>query len=127
MSGRGADLLTRIGASAANKLNAAIDNHLRRIDATAWESVGVVVLTNGEIVGRIGIAPAEMVPIVDMFLEGNNLNAFERLLFAHLFQKQIGGRTTRAAFGREKFDDDRLLLGNIVGGSGAEGPAGRDE
>lgn len=127
MSGSGADLLTRIGTAAAYELSTSVDNHLRRIDATPRESVGVVVLTNGEIVGRIRIAPAEMVPVVDMFFEGDDLDAVEGLLVAELFEEQIGGRTAGAAFRGEEFDDHGLPQRDIVRSPGDEGPAGGDE
>ena len=85
--GRGTNLFTRVGPAASYELNAPVDDHLRRVDAATRQSVGIVVLTNGEIVGRIGIAPAEMVPIIDMFFERDDLDALERLLVAELLQQ----------------------------------------
>ena len=127
MRGGGADLLTCVGSAAADKLNAPVDDHLRRVDTTAREGVGIVVLTNGEVVGRIGIPPAEMVPVIDMLFERDDLDAVEGLLVAELLQEQIGGRTTRATFGSEKFDDNGLFLRDVAGGRGGEGPACGDE
>lgn len=122
----GEDLLAGVGRAIADKLDTAIDDHLRRVDATARKGVGVVVLALGQIARRVGVAPAEMIPVVDVFLEGEDFDVFEGLVLAEFLEEQVGGRTTRAAFGSKEFDDNGLFLGCSVGGPGGKGPAGGD-
>ena len=102
-----ADLLARFVGSAADELNAAIDNHLRGVDAAVGQSGGVVLLAACEVGRGERIVPAEMVPIVDMLFESYDFRAIDGLLFGQFLEQRIGRRATRTAFGSKQFDDDR--------------------
>jgi len=101
-----ADLLASFVGSAADELNAAIDNHLRGVDAAVGESGGVVLLTACEVGRGERIVPAEMVPIVDMLFESDDFRAIEGLFFGQFLEQGIGRRATGTAFGSKQFDDD---------------------
>ena len=82
MRSSGEDLLTRVGRAAADELDPAINDHLRGVDTSTRKGAGVVVLALREIARRVRVAPAEMVPVIDMFLEGDDFDVVEGLVLA---------------------------------------------
>jgi len=126
MRSSGEDLLTRVGRAAADKLDPAINDHLRGVDTSARKRAGVVVLALREIARRVRVAPTEVVPVINMFLEGDDLDAVEGLVLAKFLEKPVGGRATRAALGGKEFHDDGLFLRRCIGSSRNEGPASGD-
>ena len=112
MRGSPADLLAGFLSTAADELGAAVDDHLWGVDATMGDDVGVVLLAKREIGGRERVGPAEVIPVVDMLFESDDFDAVEGLVLAKFFEQRISGRTTGAALGSEKFDDDGLLRGS---------------
>src|SRR5439155_18247080 len=58
------------------------------------------------------VAPAEVVPVVDLPGEGNDLDVVVRLIGAELAQEIVGGGTAGATFRGEELDED----GDTIGG-----------
>lgn len=116
-------MVPSIVRAVADELGAAIDDDLRSVDAAIGEGVGVPLLTAREIGRGKGVSPAEMIPVVHVFFQGENFDAIERLVLAKLFEQGIRGRATGAAFGGEEFEDDGLLFGGVGGGGGVRRPA----
>lgn len=75
-----ANLITSFRRITADELRAAVDDHLWSIDAAFGEDCGVVLLAAGEGGGGERIAPAKVVPIVDVLFEGKDLSAVDGLL-----------------------------------------------
>jgi hypothetical protein len=86
----------------AEDVDAAVDHCLRGIGAPAVAALAVAE-------ERVGprIAPAEVVPVVDMLGEDEKLHAREGLLLVQSGQDGVGGRAARAALGGEELDQDR--------------------
>jgi hypothetical protein len=127
MRGGRTDLVANFVDAATDELSTAVDDHLWGVDAAIGEDAGVVLLAASEIGGGERVAPAEMVPVIDMLFERNDFYAVEGLILTELFEKIIGGRAGGTAFGREEFEDDGLLGGgSLRGGEGTKGPAGEE-
>jgi len=62
---------------------------------------GVLLLAEGPIGGGIGINPAIVIPIVDVFFESDDFGACNRLEGCELAEKDVGWRAGRATFGSE--------------------------
>jgi len=60
-----------------------------------------------------------VVPIIDVFFEGDDFDAVEGLFSAEFLEERIRRRATGAAFGSEEFEDDGLFGGG--GGLRGEG------
>ena len=97
--------------AAADYFDSAIDDHLRREDATAAQLRGVVLLPSRKVQGGIRVSPTKLIPVVDMLFKCDDFGAIDGLIVAELFQKSVGGRATGTAFGSEELDDDRLFRG----------------
>ncbi len=65
----------------ADKLGAAIDDHLRGVNLGDSEAAGVFLLALSESSGREAIVPAETIPIVDVLAENDDRTAVECALF----------------------------------------------
>ena len=122
MSRGGTDLVESVLGAIGAELGVSIDDHLGSVDAAVRNDGGVVFLAAGEVGGREGVGPAEMIPIIDVLFESDNLNAIEGLLFAEFLEEGFGRRTTGAALGSEEFNDNGLRFGSAVGGGGNGGP-----
>ena len=121
MSGGPADLFAGFASAIADELGAAVDDHLRRVDAAVGKSDGILFLATREIGGGEGVGPAERIPVIDVLFERKNFDAVEGLIVGEFFEQGIGGRATGTAFGREKFDDHGLAGGGVGGGFGGGG------
>jgi len=119
------DLFAGFVRSAADELNAAVDDHLGSVHAAVGESGGVGFLAASEVGRGERVAPAEVIPIVDVLFESDDFGAVDGLFLGQLFEERIGRRATGAAFGGEEFDEDgssgrgigRFRL--VAGGCGA--------
>jgi len=100
----------------ADELGLAVDNHLRSERGLAFEMGDVLLLANGPIGRGIGIDPAIVVPIVDMFFEGDDFRAGNGLEGCELAEEGVGWGASRAAFGSEKLDENGSALGWGGGG-----------
>jgi len=99
---------------AADELGAAVDDHLRGVDAAGGEEAGVLLLADGEVGRGEAVGPAVAVPVVDVLFESDDFDAVEGLIGAEFCEEGIGGRATGAAFGGEEFEDEGLF-GAVVG------------
>src|SRR5438046_2280588 len=63
------------GGVAANELRAAVDDHLRGVDAFGVEPRSVHLLPVRQRCGREAIFPAEAIPVIDMLTERDHLDA----------------------------------------------------
>ena len=80
--GRGQlDFFASFVRAAADELNAAIDNHLRSVNAAVGEGGCVGFLAAGEVGRGERIAPAEVIPIIDVLFESDDLCAVDGLVF----------------------------------------------
>ena len=108
MRGGQLDFFAGLVRSAADELNATVDDHLRSVDAAVREGGGVGFLAASEVGRGERIAPAEVIPIVNVLFESDDFGSVDGLLLGQLFEERIGRRATGAAFGSEEFDEDRL-------------------
>ncbi len=97
----------------------AVDDELGSVDPALFEGRAIGTLT-GRVRGageRIG--PAEVVPVIDVELEGDDVGARDGLTSRERGEERIGGRAARAAFGGEELEDHRLALPGRGGVGGA--------
>ena len=106
MRGGQLDFFAGLVRSAADELNATVDDHLRSVDAAVREGGGVGFLAASEVGRGERIAPAEVIPIVNVLFESDDFGSVDGLLLGQLFEERIGRRATGAAFGGEEFDED---------------------
>jgi len=85
----------------ADELGLAVDNHLRSEGRLAFEMSDVLLLAQGPIGGGIGINPAIVIPIVDVFFEGDDFRPGNGLEGCELAEKGVGWRAGRATFRSE--------------------------
>jgi hypothetical protein len=71
------------------------------------ERLSVVLLPLGELVGGERVVPAQIVPIIDVFFEGDNLRTGNGLFGFEPDQQSVRGWAAGAAFRGEEFDDYR--------------------
>jgi hypothetical protein len=100
--GRSAD----VQPSASDECCLAVDDHLRRVDVALAAAVGVRRLACRERRARERVAPAVMIPVVDVLTERDDVDARHGDLRRQIHQERVGRRATRAAFGREELHDD---------------------
>ena len=91
----------------ADELVAAIDDHLRGVDAVEAEARGVEVLAVGELVGGEAVMPAELVPVIDVLAEDDDVGGGDGLFVVEAGEEGVRGGTTGAALGGEELDEDR--------------------
>ena len=96
---------------AADKLLAAIDNHLRRVDTVEREMSGVAALPFRHGVKGEGIAPAEVIPVGNVFAENDGLGVGNELCGIEAGEESVGRGTVRATFRCEEFDENGLARG----------------
>jgi hypothetical protein len=85
----------------ADELAAAVDDKLRSVSTIAIQDVRVLFLPLGPIVRGEGVAPAEMVPVVDVFFDCDDFDIVDAAGVVKLLEKSVGGRATGAALGSE--------------------------
>src|ERR1700737_1115355 len=95
--------LTCLAFTAADKLGAPIDHHLRRVDTLDASSGCVPLLAFGPLRRRKRILPSLLVPIIDMFFQSDDLRAGDRLLFFEPRQESVGGGAVWAPLAGEQF------------------------
>src|SRR5215469_5802611 len=89
-------------AIVAQELSRAVDNHLRRVRIIELQSWKIVVLAIGELRGGETVMPPSLVPVVNVFLQRNDVCALDRLFAIETGQKSIGRWATGAPFGGKK-------------------------
>jgi hypothetical protein len=99
------------GAVVADEFGGAVHDHLRGVGAVVGEAGAVGGLARGGVGGRVGIAPALLVPIIHVVLEGDDLRAGDRLRLDKAGEERVGGRAVGAAFGGEELDEDGRARG----------------
>lgn len=100
------DGANRMGGVAADELVRAVYHHLRGVGAIGAEALGVGGLALGELVGGEAVAPAEGVPIVDVFAEDDDVGGGDGLFMQQAREEGVGGRATGAALGGEELYED---------------------
>ena len=90
----------------ADELGLTVDDHLRRERGFAFEAVDVSLLAEGPIGRGIGVDPAVVIPVVDVFFQGNDLGAVDRLQGFEFAEKSVGWRAGGAAFRGEELDEN---------------------
>src|SRR6202022_759374 len=98
--------LTCLAFTAADKLGAPIDHHLRRVDTLDASSGCVPLLAFGPLRRRKRIPPSLLVPIIDMFFQSDDLRAGDRLLFFEPRQESVGGGASGPPPGGKKIPED---------------------
>jgi len=98
---------------AADQLRAAVDDHLRRVDAVEIEMRPVGLLPVGERGRGKSILPSKLIPVVDMLAERDHLRAGDRLIGDEPRQDRVRRRAVGAAFGGEQLDQDRRATGGV--------------
>jgi len=95
-----------------------IDNDLRRVRCAQSQGPFVGCLSIGKRSRGVRILPSIMVPVVDVLTENDQLRVGYGLQLIQLLHKYIRRRATRAAFGGEKLDKNRGVLGVLKRCSG---------
>ena len=94
------------GRVAAHELRAAVDHHLRGVDAFGPEARLIELLPPGQRGRREPILPAKAIPVVDVLAEADDFGATDRLRPDQLAEHRVGRRTVRTTFGSEQLDED---------------------
>ena len=94
---------TRVGA---DELGAAGDHHLRGVDVVEVELRAVLALAAGEEGRGESVAPAEVVPVVDVLLKDDDLGGGDGLVVVEPGEEGVGGRAARTTLGGEELDED---------------------
>ena len=68
-----------VAGAVADELGLAVDDHLGSEGRVAFEAGDVVLLADGPLRGRIGIHPTVVIPVVDVFFEGDDFCAGDGL------------------------------------------------
>ncbi len=95
-----ADRRLDIGEAAADGMHHAVDDHLGRVDLPVAALGRISALALGEGVAGEGVAPAEIVPVVDRQAERDDVPALRQLA-----QNLVGRRTARATLAGEQLDN----------------------
>jgi hypothetical protein len=95
--------VARVGS---DKLGLAVDNHLGSEGRFAFEMGDVLLLAEGPVRRGIGIDPAIVIPVVDVFLKADDVGAGDRLEGFEFAEKGVGRGAGGAAFGGEEFDEN---------------------
>jgi hypothetical protein len=74
--------ISAFGWPAAHNFALPVHNHLGSVDAVCAENVRVLVLPFRKFGCGIGIPPAEMIPVIDVFFERDDLNVIHFILLA---------------------------------------------
>src|SRR6266478_5595664 len=96
--------LPRLPPVAANEFHRPVHHHLRCIRVTVSESPGINILPGRPIPRRERISPAQIVPVIDVLLQGDQLHIPGKRLLGQSRQQSIRWWTTGAAFGCKQFD-----------------------
>src|SRR6266849_5143160 len=97
--------------AAADESGASVDHQFRSVDPAISEPSSVSLLTLRPLAGGKGIGPTLVVPVVYVLFEGYDFRPRDRLLRFQSGKQSVRRRTTRAAFRREEFQDDRHSRG----------------
>src|SRR5262249_51542111 len=84
----------------------AIHNHLGGVDAGIPKRIRVIFLAFRPLSARIRVAPAKLVPIIDMLFQHNDFRVPDSLLLVEPRQKRICRRAAGAAFGSKQLNND---------------------
>ena len=93
--------MLKLAPGTADEFAAAVDDELRRVNAIALEGARVLLLPLGPVVRGEGVAPAEMIPVIDVFFDGDDFDIVAAAGVVKLPEKSVGGRATGAALGSE--------------------------
>ena len=95
------------GAAVASAcLVLSVDDHLGGVDAVESELAAVFVLPLGPLMRGKRIAPAVLVPVVDVLAEHDDGGSGNGLFAVELGEQAVGGWATGAALGGEELDED---------------------
>src|SRR5664279_586480 len=107
----------------SDKLEMAVDYHLRGVRPSHMKMLFIIALPLAELRRGEAIAPAIMVPVVNVFAQEDEVHS-GRSLLAQLDQKRVGGRTTGASLRGEKLHYDRSLCPGARGKAQPENDGG---
>ena len=91
----------------ADELCGAVDHHLRRVNAAQTKTVGIGTLAIAEETRRIGVSPAQVVPVIHVLTEHDQMSSRDRLGTIQLLQQRVRRRTTGATFGCKQLNQNR--------------------
>src|SRR5882762_11289562 len=99
--------LPRLLPVAANEFHRPVHHHLWCIRVTVPEYPGINILPGRPVSRRERIRPAQIVPVIDVLLQGDQLHIPVKRFFGQSRQQSIRRRTARAALGCKQFDHYR--------------------
>ena len=102
-------------ATGADNVGGAVDDDLGRINLAVAAGFCIGALALGELVAREGVAPAEVIPVIDGKRHREDVRPV-----SDRAEERVGCRAGRAALAREKFDD-AVDLGRRLFGLGRSG------
>jgi hypothetical protein len=92
----------------SHKLQMAVDDHLRGVRLSDVKAPFIIALPLSELRRREAVAPAIMVPVINVFAQEDEVHS-GRSLLAQLDQERVGGRTTGASLRGEQLNHDGSL------------------